>query len=169
LTKSDLVSPAHVAAWRAYFASRHPEIHVTQVESYKERPTAHDTTANDTKVKKRGRYVDPHIPSHFLKDLVQTLKSVHKELLEPPEWVKHEGDQEKRKSWRPRVRESVDWDRVLDDTTRPSVLAPVVEPKESAEEVMEPDSPEEDVVDLRYITVGLIGERRAVGLSGLLM
>ena len=166
LTKSDLVSPAHITAWRAYFASRHPEIHVIQVESYKERLTAHDTYANDTNVKKRRRYVDPHIPSHFLKDLVQTLKSVHKELLEPPEWVKHEADQEKRKSWRPKVRESVDWDRVLDSTTRTSVLTPAVELKEPAEEVMELDSPEGDAVDLRYITVGVIGEHRAADLFG---
>ena len=67
------------------------------------------------------------------------------------------------------MRESVDWDRVLDDTTRPSASAPDVEPKEPAEEVVEPDSPEEDVADLRYITVGLIGEHSAAGLSGLLM
>jgi len=168
-TKSDLVSAAHITAWRTYFASRHPEIHVIQVEAYKERPTAHDTTANDTKGKKGKRYVDPHIPSHFLKNLVQTLKCVHKELLEPPEWVKHETDQEKRESWRPKVRESVDWDRVLDDITRPSVLAPAVEPKEPQEEMVEPDSPEEDVVDLRYITVGLIGEHMAAALLNLLM
>ena len=77
------------------------------------------------------------------------------------------------------MRESVDWDRVLDDTTRPSVLAPAVEPKdptgEAVEpkdptgEAVEPDTPEEDVVDLRYITVGLIGEHIAVALLNLLM
>jgi hypothetical protein len=83
---------------------------------------------------------------------------VHKELLEPPEWVKNETDQEKRKNWRPKVRECVDWDRVLDAATKPSVVAPAVEPNENVEEVAEPDSPEEDAVDLRYITVGLIGE-----------
>ena len=74
------------------------------------------------------------------------------------EWVKHEPDREKRKSWRPKVRESVDWDRVLGDTAKPGVLAPAVEQKDPTEDVVEPDSPEEDVVDLRYITVGLIGE-----------
>ena len=169
LTKSDLVSAAHVTAWRAYFASRHPEIRVIQVEAYKERPTAHDTPANDTKGKQRRRYVDPYIPGHFLKDLVQTLKSIHKELLEPPEWVKQETDQEKRKSWRPKVRESVDWDRVLDDTTKPGVLAPAVEPKDPTGELVEPDNPEEDVVDLRYITVGLIGEHTVAALLNLLM
>jgi hypothetical protein len=163
------VSPAHVTAWREYFASRHPGIHVVQVESYKDRPTAHDSTANDANVKKRRRYVDPYIPGHFLKDLVQTLKEVHKELLEPPEWVKRETDQEKRKRWRPKVRENVDWDRVLDDNTRPSVSAPAVEPKETAEEVVEPDSAEEDAVDLRYITVGLMGEYQAAALLNLLM
>ena len=67
------------------------------------------------------------------------------------------------------MRESVDWDRVLDDTIRPSVLAPAVEPKEPQEEVVEPDSPEEDAVDLRYITVGLIGEHVAAVILNLLM
>lgn len=152
------MSRAHVTAWRVYFASRHPEIRVVQVEAYKERATAHDTTANDAKGKKKRRYVDPYIPGQFLKVLVQTMKEVHRELLEPPEWVKNETDQEKRKGWRPKVRESVDWDQLLDDTTRPSVVAPTMEPKENAEEVVEPDSPEEDAMDLRYITVGLIGE-----------
>jgi hypothetical protein len=162
LTKSDLVSPAHVTAWRAYFASRHPEIRVVQVESYKERPTAHDATASDTNQKRRRRYVDPYIPGHFLKDLVQTLKEVHKELLKPPEWVESEIDQEKRRRWKPNVRESVEWDRVLDGTTRPATVDPTVEPKEGAEEMLELDSPEEDAVDLRYITVGLIGKEWAV-------
>lgn len=157
-TKSDLVSPAHITAWRAYFASRHPEIRVVQVESYKARPTAHDPAANDPNRKIRGRYVDPYIPDHFLQDLVKTLKVVHNELLEPPEWVKGETDPEKRKNWTPKVRESVDWDRVLDVANRSSAVAPSVEPKINAEEVAEPDSPEEDTVDLRYVTVGLIGE-----------
>lgn len=153
------MSPAHLTAWRAYFISRHPGIRVVQVESYKERSTAHDPTTNDTKGKNRRRYVDPHIPGHFLKDLVQTLKEVHKELLEPPEWIKNETDQERRKSWRPKVRESVDWERVLDDTTRLSAVSSSMEPTENVGEMMaEPDSPEEDAVDLRYITVGLIGE-----------
>ena len=163
------MSPAHIAAWKAYFTSRHPEMRVVQVESYKERPTAHDPAGNDPKGKNRRRYVDPYIPGHFLQDLVKTLKGMHNELLEPPEWVKNQTDPEKRKSWTPKVRESVDWDRVLDGTNRSSAVAPSVEPKVNAEEVVEPDSPEEDAVDLRYVTVGLIGEHRAVAALNPLM
>lgn len=101
--------------------------------------------------------MDPHIPSHFLEVLVKTLKEVHAELLVPPSQIAQNED--KMRSWKPKVRVDVDWDILLDQTkikpTSTLSQQTMVEPAPPPESVKSDDDGGE--LDLRFVTIGLIG------------
>jgi hypothetical protein len=94
------------------------------------------------------KFIDPHIPPPLLSDLLSALKLAHARLLEPP--VEVQEDERKLKHWKPKVRETVDWDAALD----PSRLA-------SAQEIptatASTEEGTEEEFERRYVTVGLIG------------
>lgn len=103
LTKVDISGPTRAASWTRYFNEHYPDLRVVQVESYTEK------TASD---RHQGRIkYEPHIPESFRGRLVQAIKEVHSEIVEPPEKIK--GDEEKMKKWRPKVKTHIDWEGVL--------------------------------------------------------
>lgn len=142
LTKVDLVGPERAAAWERYLSLQHPGARILQIESYKERAGFNDGRG--------GRhYFDPHIPPNFLQQLVDALKNAHTQLLAIPSSVS--SDPEKLKNWRPRVKPSVNWDVLLDMPGSPENLPKANEGPTDAEHDGEVE------VNLRYVTIGLIG------------
>lgn len=103
LTKVDLITPARAKAWTEFLTAQHPTARIVQVESYKER----EGILNDGRAGKK--FLDPHIPTGFLAQLVDALKAAYTDLLTPPPNTKA--------TWKPRVREGVDWERILADNT----------------------------------------------------
>lgn len=153
LTKVDLVGPERTSAWDTYLSSLYPKVQIVRAESYKER------VGVSTDGRGAKKFVDPHIPPTLLSDLHSALKLAHKRLLEPPPEVRE--DERRLKGWKPRVRENIDWDAVLDggrgnDPQEVSESIAVVSSEEAAEEL-----------EKRYITIGLIGQPN-VGKSSLL-
>ena len=57
------------------------------------------------------RHHEPHIPSSSLTSLVSALKIAHQRLITPPEHLRD--NPEKLARWKPRVRETIDWEAVL--------------------------------------------------------
>ncbi|KAJ7619184.1 hypothetical protein DFH06DRAFT_1273903 [Mycena polygramma] len=99
LTKVDISGPARADAWSRYFTSHYPNLRVVQVESYIER----ETTAENNVI---------HIlPESFRRRLVEAIQAEHAAILEPPE--KARADPAKLAKWKPRVRQDIDWERVI--------------------------------------------------------
>ena len=145
LTKVDLVGPERASAWHKHLASCHPGVQIVQAMSYKERAGALTDGRGGRK------FADPHIPPTLLSDLQSALKTAHKRLLEPPADVRQ--DEKKLQSWKPRVRESVDWEAALDG-------ARLVAPPDLSESTAHANSEEAtEEQEKRYITVGVIGDR----------
>jgi hypothetical protein len=94
------------------------------------------------------KFIDPHIPPSLLSDILSALKLAHARLLEPPAEI--EGDERRLKHWKPKVRETVDWDAALDPSHSTST-----EETRAATESTEEGIEEE--FEKRYVTVGLIG------------
>lgn len=103
LTKVDITGPARIAAWMRYFKNCYPDLRVVQVESYIEKDA---TTVHQGK-----RQYEPHLPETFRERLVEAIKEVHAELLQPPEKVAN--NPERLKAWIPPVKREIDWNGVL--------------------------------------------------------
>lgn len=164
LTKVDITGPVCSDAWVAHLQSLLPGMRVIQVESYTPRQAGENTQdqQQESSRDKRHTALEPRIPLPFREKLVQTLKEVHAELLQPPEKIKN--DEEKLKKWKPRVRRDVDWNAVLEahggqvGHAVGGSVAPVN--AEASEDECEAPEPE-------HLTVGLIGQPN-VGKSSLL-
>ena len=109
LTKVDISGPARTASWTSYLSHNYPGVPVVPVEAYAQKPSLTGPT----------RY-EPHLPGTFRERLVHTLRDVHEQMLQPPQWVTapRAGESEQKRlqridRWRPRVKRVVDWDGVL--------------------------------------------------------
>lgn len=160
LTKVDISGPDRANAWSDYLKKQHPHVRIVQVESY----IPKELGPNDEGTSKRSRRVEPHLPHTFRERLVQALREVHQELLQPPEVIR--GDEAKVKLWKPSVKGEVDWDAVLSargdkvgqaiggpTVPRQDALDPTTEDGERLDEEQEPA----EVVEPDFLTVGLIG------------
>ena len=72
LTKVDIAGPTRTEAWSQFFKTKYPGLRVIQVESYPTRDS--DSKEN----------YEPHLTKAFRKSLVDMLREIHEELLEPP-------------------------------------------------------------------------------------
>lgn len=137
LTKADVSGPQLCAAWKAYLLKRHPGIRVVSAESYREKPRPSEQG------NARPR-MEPHIPPDSLSELVEALKAVHQELVTPPPAVQQ--DPEKLAAWKPRVKATVEWDKVMQAQDQKTL------PKPSAA-----DDDDDEAKEKPYFTLGLIG------------
>ncbi|KZV83143.1 P-loop containing nucleoside triphosphate hydrolase protein [Exidia glandulosa HHB12029] len=145
LTKADITGPEHCAAWSRWLENRHPGVRVVTVESYRPKPMAQGT----------GRHrVESHIPPQSMQQFVDALKATYAELTTPPEAIRH--DPAKVAAWKPRVKEHVEWDVLMQPQDQRASV-----PRRSDDQ--EPEDDEEK----RYLTLGLIGQPN-VGKSSLL-
>lgn len=160
LTKVDISGPDRANAWSSYLKKRYPYVRIVQVESY----IPKELGPNDEGTSKRNRRFEPHLPHTFRERLVQALREVHEELLQPPEIIRR--DENKMKHWKPSVKAEVDWDAVLSAhgdkvgqaiggaiAPRPSTLDSTTEDREPLDEKQETA----DVAEPDFLTVGLIG------------
>ncbi|KAF9567010.1 P-loop containing nucleoside triphosphate hydrolase protein [Agrocybe pediades] len=157
LTKVDIAGPARVQAWINYINNRYPNSRIVQVESYVEKATTADHQG-------RKQY-QPHIPEHFRATLINEIKQVHAELLQPPERVASNPD--RLKSWVPPVKREVDWDGLLNakgDNVGLAVGGATVPRPQSPEEQ---DGQHGQRHEPTQLTIGLIGQPN-VGKSSLL-
>jgi len=146
LTKVDISGPTRVEAWIEYIHQSHPHVRVVQVESYIEKEASIDHQGH--------KQYEPSIPDHFRAMLVQVIKEVHSEMLEPPEKVKSNPD--RLNNWVPTVKKEINWEGVMQAKGSKVGLAV------GGASVPRPLSPEESPEDGRrqepeYLTIGLIG------------
>jgi hypothetical protein len=143
LTKVDISGPVRTAAWIAYFNQHHPSIPVVPVEAYAER---------EQSVLHQGRTMyEPHIPQSFRQRLVDTIRQVHQELLQPPEKVRN--NHESLAKWKPRgIRLDVDWDAVSSahNSKAGSIVGGASAPR--------PEDDDDGGEEPRFLTIGLIGK-----------
>ncbi|KAG6380888.1 hypothetical protein JVT61DRAFT_5280 [Boletus reticuloceps] len=111
LTKADISGPARTASWTSFLNTSYPGVPVVPVEAY----------APKSLIVEQGptRY-EPHLPGTFRERLVDTLRALHEQLLQPPQWVTapRPGESEEERllridQWRPRVKRVIDWNDVL--------------------------------------------------------
>lgn len=147
LTKVDIAGPARAEAWSDYLRKNYPGSRIVQAESYieKEAGSAH-----------QGRkHFEPHLPRDFRERLVEAVREVHAELMEPPEIVKT--SPARLQHWKSPVKREIDWIGVLNATgTKVGSAvggAAVPRPKdgEGPEQMHGEQEPE-------YLTIGLIGQ-----------
>jgi len=147
LTKVDISGPIRVEAWINYIHQHHPNVRVVQVESYIEKEASLDHQG--------GKQYEPSIPDHFRATLLQVIKEVHAEILEPPEKIKRNPD--RLKSWVPAVKREIDWEGVMQAKGSKVGLAvggaTVPRQKSSEDSPEDPDHCQEP----EYLTIGLIG------------
>jgi len=155
LTKVDITGPTRTNEWTRFLRTKYPRMPVVRVESYAE---IGETPAG------KGRPHQPRIPLQFRQSLVQALREMHAELLEPP--VRLRDHPERLTNWRPPVRQSISWDAVLNahggqvGTVVGGAAAPRSNPAPYGEdpnadlEDGEENGPE---TEPEYLTVGLIG------------
>jgi hypothetical protein len=126
---------------------------VVQVESYIEKEEGPDHQGH--------KQHDPNIPEHFREKLVQAIKEVHSELLEPPQKVKNNPNW--LKDWIPMVKRNIDWEGVSKVGVGPIVGASTVPQPKACESSNDQgldgrsDSSENQHQEPEYLTVGLIG------------
>ncbi|TFY70544.1 hypothetical protein EVG20_g2451 [Dentipellis fragilis] len=157
LTKVDISGHVRASTWAQYLTAKFPGVRVVMVESYMQK--ASDPDDGGGNVQGRPQY-KPHIPETFKSRLIQAMKEIHAEMLQPPERIRH--DEAKVKKWKPRVKLSVDWDAVM--TAKPRMHIQ----REDAPLARQNDEQEGDeYVEPEYLTVGLIGQPN-VGKSSLL-
>lgn len=111
LTKVDISGPARTTSWTSFLNANYPGVPVVPVESY---------TPKSAVEQGPTRY-EPHLPITFRERLVHTLRDVHEQLLQPPQWVtaSRPGESEEDRlhrvaKWKPKVKTVIDWDGVLE-------------------------------------------------------
>ena len=156
LTKVDISGAARVEAWTRYIHKIYPNTRVVQVESYVEKEEGPDHQGH--------KQHDPNIPEHFRAKLVQAIKEVHSELLEPPPKVKDNPN--RLKGWIPTVKRDIDWEGVLKagGSKLGTMVGGSAVPRPKACESSIDQDPDErsdksenQHLEPEYLTVGLIG------------
>lgn len=154
LTKVDITGPERTEAWKSYLRAKHPDIPIVEVESYVKK--------EQTAVHQGKHQFESSIPENFRVKLIEAIKKVHAELLEPPEEVKERP--ERLKNWVPPVKPEVDWDAVISakgDRVGLAVGGPAVPRPEGGQDDGSPDSGETGREGERSVpevlTIGLIG------------
>ncbi|KAF5385091.1 hypothetical protein D9615_001277 [Tricholomella constricta] len=154
LTKVDISGPVRAAAWVEYFHKRYPHLRVVQVESY---------TVKAEGVGHQGKtQYEPHLPESFRERLVANIREVHAEMLLPLEKVKHGP------SWKPLVKQDIDWDAVLQarGSRVGSAVGGAAHPRPTDLDHDETAESRDDK-EPEFLTIGLIGQPN-VGKSSLL-
>jgi hypothetical protein len=127
-----------------------------QVESYVSKETSTYTQGGSS-----GRHAarEPHIPLPFRQKLVEALKEVHAELLQPPEKIRD--DEEKMSKWSPRVKREIDWNAVLEAHGGQvgHAVGGAIAPRSATTGIEES---EEADIEPQHFTIGLIGALRLV-------
>jgi hypothetical protein len=172
LTKADISGPARTASWTSFLNASYPGVPVVPVEAY--------APKSSLPVEQGPTRYEPHLPGTFRERLVYTLKDVHEQLLQPPQWVTAprpgESEQERLQrieQWRPRVKRVIDWDGVLNAKGKlvGKAIGGAAVPKgqteategDEGDDVMLSDSEEEQMGDAyewkepEFLTVGVIG------------
>ena len=161
LTKVDISGSARVEAWTRYIRENYPNARVVQVESYMVKEEGADHRGH--------KQHEPSIPEHFRAKLVQTIKEVHSELLEPPQKVKNNSNW--LKSWIPAVKRDIDWEGVLNagGSKLGSIVGGAAVPRPKACEPSNNEAPDErsdssghQYQEPEYLTVGLIGAENPI-------
>ena len=127
---------------------------MVQVESYIEKEEGADHQGH--------KQHDPNIPDHFRAKLVQAIKEVHSELLEPPQKVKNNPNWVN--DWIPMVKRNINWEGILKAGGSKPIVGGSDVPRSKACETLNdqgpderPDSSENQHQEPEYLTVGLIG------------
>lgn len=146
LTKVDISGAERAASWTRYLNAHYPGLRVVQVEAY---------TGKTESAQHQGRTLyEPHLPEGFKERLVQAIRELHAEMIEPPEKIK--GNEEKINRWKPNVKTDIDWEGVLKagggqvGSVVGGAAAP--QPKPDDDQAGEPT----DQVP-EFLTIGLIG------------
>lgn len=156
MTKVDISGTARVEAWTRYIHKIYPNTRVVQVESYIEREEGADHQGH--------KQHDPNLPENFRAKLVQAIKEVHSELLEPPQRVKN--NPKWLESWIPTVKRDIDWEGVLKagGSKLGTMVGGSAVPRPKACEPSNDEGPDERTdrsenqhQEPEYLTVGLIG------------
>ncbi|KIY67195.1 P-loop containing nucleoside triphosphate hydrolase protein [Cylindrobasidium torrendii FP15055 ss-10] len=148
LTKVDIAGPARVDAWTKYLQTAYPSLRIVLVESYAEKDLG---WAQQGKAK-----YEPRMPDAFRHKLVDTIRELHEELLQPPEEVK--SNPKRLAHWKPRIKTGLDWDAV--HSARGNQVGIAIGGAAIPVEGEEDEEP-------RFLTVGVIGQPN-VGKSSLL-
>lgn len=150
LTKVDISGPERVKSWINYIDNNYPNSRIVEVESYAEKETSTDHQGR--------KHYEPRIPEHFRAKLVEVIKEVHQELLEPPEKVANNPNW--LKNWVPPVKREIDWDGVIQakgskvGVAVGGAAAPrPISPDEEAGQQEIPSHQQEP----SFLTIGLIG------------
>ena len=156
LTKVDISGSARVEAWTRYIHENYPNTRVVQVESYIVKEEGADHQGH--------KQHEPNIPEHFKAKLVQTIKEVHSELLEPPQKVKNNPNWFK--TWIPAVKRDIHWEGVLKagGSKLGTIVGGAAVPRPKASESSNDQGPDErsdssehQHQEPEYLTIGLIG------------
>jgi hypothetical protein len=145
LTKTDISGPVRTEAWIAYLSKVYPNLPIVPVEAYAEKEV--------TAVHQGRKFFEPSIPQTFRCRLVDAIRCVHEQLLEPPDKVK--SNPSLLEKWKPKIRTNIDWDSVLNahGDKVGSAVGGVMAPRPHHEE----GSEEWEAQEPQYLTIGLIG------------
>lgn len=147
LTKVDITGPVRVQAWIEHFQKNFPSLRIVQVESYVEKESTADHQGR--------RQYEPHIPDNFRERLIQAIREIHAEMLEPPEKVKN--NPVWLNKWVPPVKQDIAWTGVLNaqGTKVGSAVGGVAvqRPKQGDDSENEGHEPE-------FLTIGVIGNAK---------
>ncbi|KXN88797.1 Guanine nucleotide-binding protein-like 1 [Leucoagaricus sp. SymC.cos] len=160
LTKVDITGPICVGEWMRYIKVKYPKLRVVQVESYIEKET---TTVHQGK-----KQYEPRLPDTFRHRLMEAIKEVHAEMLDPPEKVAK--NPEWLQNWIPPVKREIDWDGVLNagGGRVGAVVGGAAVPRPTTEDEDEDEDQDSNQnKESEQLTVGLIGQPN-VGKSSLL-
>ncbi|KAJ3892855.1 P-loop containing nucleoside triphosphate hydrolase protein [Lentinula edodes] len=141
LTKVDITGPVRANAWIDYLRNSFPDLRVVQVQAYgtKEEGFYHQG---------RSKY-ESRIPQIFKEQLLDAIRDLHAEILQPPKKIMENPD--RLKSWKPPVKQEIDWNAALNHhAQRTMVITDTSDPEEGS-----------------FLTIGLLGSPN-VGKSSLL-
>ncbi|KAF8832077.1 hypothetical protein HHX47_DHR1000872 [Lentinula edodes] len=141
LTKVDITGPVRANAWIDYLRNSFPDLRVVQVQAYgtKEESFYHQG---------RSKY-ESRIPQIFKEQLLDAIRDLHAEILQPPRKIMENPD--RLKSWKPPVKQEIDWNAALNHHAQRTMVIP------------DTSDPEEG----SFLTIGLLGSPN-VGKSSLL-
>ena len=119
-----------------------------QVESYAEKD-------NHSEHDNRKRY-EPNIPLPFRAALINAIRDVHSELLQPPERIASNAD--RLKQWVPPVKKAIDWDALLQaaGSRVGTAVGGAMVPRSKSPEGSDQDETAA-IHEPSHLTIGLIG------------
>ncbi|PWN47014.1 P-loop containing nucleoside triphosphate hydrolase protein, partial [Violaceomyces palustris] len=158
LTKCDLVPPSISERWKRWLESHfRGGFKVVVTQSYRRLEGLEGQGGS-----KRTRLSPPTLSQESRRELFKALREVHGEMITPPKWILE--DEERRKRWRPRCFDRVDWDAFEADGERQVYGG---EKQTHLEEGVGVGSEGKRDSPPPFITLGLIGQPN-VGKSSLL-